>query len=153
MNLHFAVCLKQELLARSRRHIWSLSDSNGIRMASSTKWLSIPLRSGCGFKSRCCHLFHSFTSSFSFCFALISEVFLRIDICLCGNNVGIAVEINFLFIGVSEKSCFCKSHDLLKYLSSKWSEQTKTFDGKLPVSLLIAANQLFLLCGSLGKLK
>ena len=36
----------------------------------------------------------------SFDFALISEVFLGVDIYLCG-NVGIAVEINFLFIGLS----------------------------------------------------
>ena len=38
---------------------------------------------------------------FSFCFALISEDFLGVGICLCGNNVGIAAEINFLFIGLS----------------------------------------------------
>ena len=32
VNLHSIVCLNiEELLARSRRHIWSLSDSNGIR--------------------------------------------------------------------------------------------------------------------------
>ena len=46
-------------------------------------------------------LFHSFASSFSFCFVLISEVFLGIDIYLSSNNVGIAVEINFLFINLS----------------------------------------------------
>ena len=34
---------------------------------------------------------------FYFCFALITDVFLDPDICLCGNNV----EINFLFIGLS----------------------------------------------------
>ena len=38
---------------------------------------------------------------FYFCFALITDVFLDPDICLCGNNVEIAVEINFLFIGLS----------------------------------------------------
>ena len=47
--------------------------------------------------------------------ALISEVFLGVGVCWCGYNDGIAVEINFLFIGVS------------KYLSSKWLEQTITF--------------------------
>ena len=90
-----------------------------------------------------------------FWFALISEVFLGVDIYLCDINVEIAVEINFLFIGLSVwKGQFCKSHDLSKYLSSKWSEQTKTkVDGKLPASLVIAANHLFRLCGSLGKLK
>ena len=31
----------------------------------------------------------------------ISEDFLGVGICLCGNNVGIAAEINFLFIGLS----------------------------------------------------
>ena len=46
-------------------------------------------------------MFQSFISSFSFCFALISENFLGDGICLCGNNVRIAVEINFLFIGLS----------------------------------------------------
>ena len=56
-------------------------------------------------------LFHSFTSFFWF--ALISEVFLGVDIYLCDNNVGIAVKINFLFIGQSvQKGQFCKSHDL-----------------------------------------
>ena len=41
-------------------------------------------------------LFQSFTSFFSFWFALISEVFLGV-----GNNVVIAFETNFLFIGLS----------------------------------------------------
>ena len=54
VNLHSIVCLNvKELLARSRRHIWSLSDSNGIRthnhlvrkrtlnhLAKLAKWLS-----------------------------------------------------------------------------------------------------------------
>ena len=61
VNLHSIVCLNvKELLARSRRHIWSLSDRNRIRthndlvrkrtsglmskMASLTKWLSVRLR-------------------------------------------------------------------------------------------------------------
>ena len=30
-----------------------------------------------------------------------SEVFLGVNICLCGNKVRVAVEINFLFIGLS----------------------------------------------------
>ena len=54
VNLHFVVYLSvKELLARSRRHIWSLSDCNGIRthnhfvrkrtlnhLAKLVKWLS-----------------------------------------------------------------------------------------------------------------
>ena len=54
VNPHSIVCLNvKELLARSRRHIWSLSDSNGIRthnhlvrkrtlnhLAKLAKWLS-----------------------------------------------------------------------------------------------------------------
>ena len=52
-------------------------------------------------------LFQSFISSFSFCFALMSEVFLGVDICLSGNNFEIALEINFIFIGcLSKKACF-----------------------------------------------
>ena len=46
---------------------------------------------------------------FLFCFALISEVFLGVGICLCGNNVGIAVEIDFLFILV----CLCKKRQFV----------------------------------------
>ena len=39
-------------------------------------------------------------------------------------------------------------------MSLKWPEQTKTFGGKLPFSLLIAANQLIIrLCECLSKLK
>ena len=58
MNPHFIVCLNvKELLARSRHHIWSLSDSNEIRtqnhllrkrtlnhLAKLTRWLSVRLR-------------------------------------------------------------------------------------------------------------
>ena len=81
-------------------------------------------------------LFQSFISFF-----LI--VFLAVDSCLCGNNVGIAAEINFTLIGLSVyMSWFCKYNDLQKYLSSKWSEQIKTIHGKLLLSLLIATKQL-----------
>ena len=54
VNLHSIVCLNvKELLARSRHHIWSLNDSNGIRTHNlntqtlRTKWLwvLIPLLS------------------------------------------------------------------------------------------------------------
>ena len=58
---HSIVCLNvKELLARSKRHVWSLSDSNGIRthnplvrkrplnhlakLAILAKWLSVRLR-------------------------------------------------------------------------------------------------------------
>ena len=34
----------KELLVRSRRHIWRLSDCNGTRLASLAKWLSVRLR-------------------------------------------------------------------------------------------------------------
>ena len=65
VNPHSIVCLNvKEHLARSRRHISSLSDSNGIRthnhlvhkrtinhLAKLANELS-----GCGFESRCCHL-------------------------------------------------------------------------------------------------
>ena len=99
-------------------------------------------------------MFHSFIFSFSFCFALFSEDFLGTDICLCGNNVGIVIEINLIFIGLCKKAGFVNPTTYQsKYLSSKLFKQTKTFDGKLLLSLLIAANQLFSLCGSLGKLK
>ena len=38
-------CLNvMELLARSRRHIWTLSDCNGAQLASLAKWFSIRLR-------------------------------------------------------------------------------------------------------------
>ena len=47
-------CLNvQKHLARNRRDIWSLRDSNGIR-TSLAKMFSICLLSGCGFESRCC---------------------------------------------------------------------------------------------------
>ena len=61
VNPHFIVCLNfKELLARSRHHIWNLSDSNGIRthkdlvrkrtlnhlakLASLAIWLNVRLR-------------------------------------------------------------------------------------------------------------
>ena len=38
-------CLNvKELLARSRRHIWTLSDCNGTQLASLAKWFSVRLR-------------------------------------------------------------------------------------------------------------
>ena len=43
-------------------------------------------------------------SSFYLFFFCLTD-FLGVYICLCGNNVGIAVEINFLFL-------FCKYNDL-----------------------------------------
>ena len=70
VNPHSIVCLNvKELLARSRRHIWSLSDSNGIRAHSHLvrKWTFNHLPklandefvyelSVFGFESRGCHL-------------------------------------------------------------------------------------------------
>ena len=66
VNLHSIVCLNvKELLARSRRHIWSLSDSNGIRIhkhfvrkrtLNHLAKLASSFVSGGGFESRCCHL-------------------------------------------------------------------------------------------------
>ena len=50
---------ESKLLGRSRRHIWSLSDSNAIRTHKQlvrkwTKWLNVPYElSGCGFESLC----------------------------------------------------------------------------------------------------
>ena len=69
MNPHSIVCLNvKELIARSRCHILSLSDSNGIqthnhlvrkrtfnhlaKLASLAKWLSVVYElSGCGFET------------------------------------------------------------------------------------------------------
>ena len=71
VNPHTIVCLNvKQLLAQSRRHIWSLSDSNGIwshnelvrkrtlnHLAKLAKWLHRPnWLSGCGFESRCWRL-------------------------------------------------------------------------------------------------
>ena len=66
VNLHSIVCLNlKELLARSRRHIWSLSDSNRIRTHNHLNkkqtltrngWVFVYEQSGCGFESRCCLL-------------------------------------------------------------------------------------------------
>ena len=46
-------------MSRNRRHIWSLSDSNGIRTHSQLVRKRIlnylAKLSGCGFESRCCH--------------------------------------------------------------------------------------------------
>ena len=47
VNLHSIVCLNvKKLLARSRHHIWSLSDSDETQthLASLAKWLSVRLR-------------------------------------------------------------------------------------------------------------
>ena len=63
---HSIVCLNvKELLARSKRHIWRLSDSNGTRIHNHLirKWTLKHLAklaqiyeiSGCVFESRCCH--------------------------------------------------------------------------------------------------
>ena len=50
VNLQSKVSLNVKLLARSRRHIWSLGDSNGIRIHSVRLQIS-----RCWFESRCCH--------------------------------------------------------------------------------------------------
>ena len=42
-TLHSCLNVK-ELLARKRRHIWSLSDSNGIRLRTNWLWVHIPLQ-------------------------------------------------------------------------------------------------------------
>ena len=73
VNLQSIVCLNvKELLARRRRHIWSLSDSKEIQTHNhfirkgtlnhlaklAAKWLSVFYElSGCGFESHCCHLY------------------------------------------------------------------------------------------------
>ena len=58
-------CLNvKDLFAWNRRHIWSLSDSNGIRIHnhlvrkghSMNGWVFVYELSGCGFESRCCHV-------------------------------------------------------------------------------------------------
>ena len=73
VNLHFIVCLNvKELLSWSRRHIWSLNDSNRIRthdhlvrkrtlnhLAKSVclnGWVLVYELSGCEFKFRFCYL-------------------------------------------------------------------------------------------------
>ena len=64
VDLHSTVCLNvKEFLARSRRHIWSLSDSSGIRTNSHlfhkqtlNGWVFVCKLSGCGFEFRSCHL-------------------------------------------------------------------------------------------------
>ena len=58
VNLHSVVCLNvKELLARSWRHIWSLSDSNGTRthnhLFRKRTLNHLAQLSGCGFESRC----------------------------------------------------------------------------------------------------
>ena len=70
VNPHSTVCLNlKELLARSRRHIWSLSDSksnapcrqlfitqlNHLRPVWLNGWVFVYELSGCGFESRCVH--------------------------------------------------------------------------------------------------
>ena len=71
MNLQSIVCLNvKELLVRSRRYIWSLSDSNVIRTHNhlvrkqklnnlpklADGWVFVHELSGYEFESRCCHL-------------------------------------------------------------------------------------------------
>ena len=76
VNPHDIVCLNvKEFLARSRRHIWDLSDSNEIRTHSHllrkrtlshlaklawpvwlNGWVFVYELSDCGFESRWCHL-------------------------------------------------------------------------------------------------
>ena len=72
-NLHSIVCLNvKELLARKKRHIWSLSHCNGLSQMHCTDkysqensiiwpawlngWVFIYELSGFWFESRCCHL-------------------------------------------------------------------------------------------------
>ena len=66
VNPHPLVFLNvKELLARSSRHIWSLSGSNVIRTYNHlvhkrpiwlNGWVFVYELPGCGFESRCCHL-------------------------------------------------------------------------------------------------
>ena len=86
VNPHSIVCLNvKERLAQSRRHIWSLTDSNRIQtlnhlvrkrtlnhLAKLAKWLSVWINgwmfvyelSGCGFESRYCHLYFKYIAVF-----------------------------------------------------------------------------------------
>ena len=84
VNPHSILCLNvKKLPARSRRHIWSLSDSNKIcfhnlsfsasccwenkfvTLASLAKWLSVVYElSGCGFEFRCCYLNFRYSACF-----------------------------------------------------------------------------------------
>ena len=55
VNLHFIVYLNiKELLARSRRHIWSLNDSNGIR--THNHFLHKGTLNHLAKLARCCHV-------------------------------------------------------------------------------------------------
>ena len=64
VNPDSIVCLNvKELLARSRRHIWSLSDTNEVqthnhlvRKWTLNGWMLGYKLSGCEFESSCCHL-------------------------------------------------------------------------------------------------
>ena len=77
VSLHSIVCLNvKKLLARSRRRIWGLSDSNGIRTHNQlvrkrelnhlakrgnwpnwlNGWVFLYELSGCGFEFRCCQV-------------------------------------------------------------------------------------------------
>ena len=78
--IHTIFCLNvKELPARSRHHIWSLSDSNGIlthndlvckwtlnHLAKLVKWLSCVVSTYpyCAFESRCSHLFFRYGTCF-----------------------------------------------------------------------------------------
>ena len=78
LRYHVQVCLNvKELLGRSRRHIWSLSDSNSIRTHNQlvrkrtlknliwlNGWVFVYEQSGCGLESRCCHNVFSLSSGF-----------------------------------------------------------------------------------------
>ena len=64
VNPNSIVCRDvKELIAQSRSHIWSLSDSKGIRTNNHlvckrtlNGWVFVYELSGCRFESRCCHL-------------------------------------------------------------------------------------------------
>ena len=68
VNLQYIVCLNvKELLAWSRCHIWSKSDSNGFEptIRYETRYvLTLSMASGCGFQFCFCHLNFRYAACF-----------------------------------------------------------------------------------------
>ena len=101
VNLHSIMCLNvKELLAQSRCHIWTLSDSNGIwthnhlirKRIQPFKWLSVYKISGCGFESPCCHLFSKAVCYFLFFCKKVAKNHQYLKI----------LDVEFLQIGVKD---------------------------------------------------
>ena len=127
VNLCTIVCLNiKELLARSRLHIWSLSDSNGIRthkhlvrkqtlkhlvkLACLAKWLSVCLR------AKWLPSYLCFARYCTICDS--NDIWIHNHLVTTHNRV-INLEINFIFLIKLLFDITKNSRQIFKYLENE----------------------------------